>query len=347
MNSLRRRAVLSGLLAASAFARPASAQTRTLVDSVGRSVQVPMHVGRAMAAGPPASVLLYALAPEAMLGWVPAPSDEARPFLLPSVRTLPATPRLTARGAAPDIAAIASLKPDVIVDFGSIAADYVALADTVQADAHVPYLLIDGALDKLPAALRLAGDLLGRAKAARALSIYAEQTLTLIEAVLAKVPAERRRKVYLGRGPDALATAVAGSGLTEVVEKAGAINVVQGKPGRGGALTATLDEVIAWNPDIVIAFDRAAWEAMSTRPDWKKLPAVAQGRLYAAPTLPWGWLGEPPSINRLIGLRWMLQLLYPDRAKLDIRHEARDFHALFYGAAPTDPDLDRLLAHAL
>jgi len=359
MTGVSRRALLAGAFSASATmattmttgGRSARAQTRTVVDSVGRRVELPVHVGHVMAAGPPASILLYAVAPESMLGWVPAPSDEAKPFLLPSVRTKPATPRLTARGAEPNPAAISALKPDLILDFGSTSTEYATLADKVQAAAHVPYVLIDGELDKLPAALRLSGQILGHDKGAQALATYAEQTLDLVEAVLAKVPAARRRKVFVARGAEALATAVAGSGLTEVVEKAGAINVAQvnaagGKPGRGGALTATLDEVIAWNPEIVIAFDQPAWEAMNSRPDWKKVPAVAQGRLYAAPTLPWGWLGEPPSLNRLMGLRWMLQLLYPAEAKLDLRLEAAQFHELFYGVMPADADLDRLLAHA-
>jgi iron complex transport system substrate-binding protein len=34
--------------------------------------------------------------------------------------------------------------------------------------------------------------------------------------------------------------------------------------------------------------------------------------------LPWGWLREPPSVNRLIGLRWMLSVLYPKEAAMDL-----------------------------
>ena len=31
---------------------------------------------------------------------------------------------------------------------------------------------------------------------------------------------------------------------------------------------------------------------------------MADNRVYLAPSLPWGWIDAPPSLNRLIGLRW-------------------------------------------
>jgi iron complex transport system substrate-binding protein len=334
------------MLASSAFTRPALAQGGTLTDSVGRRIAVADRVSRVMAAGPPASVLLYVLAPEAMVGWVPRPPAEARPFLLAAVRDLPASPRLTGRGGdAPDTEAVAKLRPDLIVDFGSVGPNYVALADKVQAAAHVPYALIDGAIDKSPAALRLAGELLGRRERATALAAYAEQTIAKVDAVLAKATAPRPR-VFVARGPDGLLTAVRGAGLTEIVERAGAINVAEGKGERGGALSVSLDQVAAWNPDIIIAFDPAAWQAIRKQAGWQKLAAVSGKRAFAAPVLPWGWLGEPPSVNRLIGLRWMQSVLYPKEAAMDLRAEAREFHRLFYGVAPGDAELDSLLAGA-
>ena len=346
MTTLSRRSALLGLLASTALTRTGWAQARKFTDSVGRSVEVPAKATRVMAAGPPASILLHVLAPDAMVGWVPPPQAAAKPFLLPAVRDLPSSGRLTGRGSdTPDVTAITAQKPDLILDFGSIGANYVSLADKVQSAVHVPYALIDGAIEKTPAALRLAGDLLGRRDRAEALALYAEQTLAKVEAVLKEIPAEKRKKVYVARGSDATLTAVAGSGLTEVVEKAGAINVAQGKPERGGALTVTIDQVAAWNPDFVIAFDRGAWQALS-KPDWRDVPAVNAKRVFAAPTLPWGWLGEPPSVNRLLGLRWMLAILYPEIAKLDMQTEARTFHTLFYGVTPSDGDLEKLLQDA-
>ena len=39
------------------------AQARTITDSAGRKVEVPDKIERVFAAGPPASILLYMLAP--------------------------------------------------------------------------------------------------------------------------------------------------------------------------------------------------------------------------------------------------------------------------------------------
>src|SRR5712664_3424522 len=75
--------------------------------------------------------------------------------------------------------------------------------------------------------------------------------------------------------------------------------------------------------------------------------AVAERRVYAAPTVPWGWLGEPPSINRLIGLRWLLAVLYRTEPRIDVPAEAKAFHRLFYGVAPSDAELSGLLEGAL
>jgi iron complex transport system substrate-binding protein len=62
-----------------------------------------------------------------------------------------------------------------------------------------------------------------------------------------------------------------------------------------------------------------------------------------SPGLPFGWIDRPPSLNRLIGLRWLAEVLYPDRTGWDLRAETREFYRLFYQVELDDPELDRLL----
>ncbi len=344
MSLLQRRSVL-GLLTASAFVRPTWAAPRTLVDSAGRNVVVPERAARILAAGPPASILIYVMAPDAMIGWVPAPGDDAKPFLLPQVRDLPASGRLTMRGQEPDLDRIAKLKPDLILDFGSIGPQYVTLAEKVKNATQIPYALIDGHLDKLPKSLRLAGEMMGRSERAEPLAAYAQESLARINAVLAKVPADKRPRFYLARGGDGLQSAVKGSALTEVLERAGGINVAEGPAQRGGAVVPTFDNIVAWKPDVIVAFDKAAADAVRGDAGWKKI--TAGKRVLIAPTEPWDWLGEPPSsVHQLLGLRWLASAFYPAEGKIDLAAEARAFHRLFYGVTPTDAQLATLIEGA-
>ena len=76
---------------------PGVAAAADVVDATGRTVQVPDHVVRVVPAGPPAAVLLEAIAPDLMAGW-PAPvSQNARALLAPDVAKLPQIARVTGR----------------------------------------------------------------------------------------------------------------------------------------------------------------------------------------------------------------------------------------------------------
>ncbi|MBS0519001.1 MAG: ABC transporter substrate-binding protein [Proteobacteria bacterium] len=337
-----RRGVLAGMAMAMAAPAIGRAQSREAIDSVGRRIRIAGRPQRVVAAGPPASLLLYALAPDALVGWVPALPDAAKPYLLPAVRRLPATARLTGRGGAPDLEALKALRPDLIVDFGSTADRYVGLARNVQAATGIPYALIDGSLDKSPAALRLAAAMLGRHERGEALAAYAQETLSRVDAATKAAPSASRPRVYLARGADGAQTPPGGSDLAEIIERAGALNVAAGGSGRGSGSRISVEQIRDWNPDLIIAFDRAIFEAIRTRPEWR-----FARRIVAAPGLPWNWLGEPPSIQRLIGLRWLAALFHPEQSHPDLAVEALDFHRLFYGVAPSGPDFGSMIGNAM
>src|SRR5690606_41155741 len=77
------RPLVAGLLALLLAAAAAAAEpaTRTIVDGAGRTVSVPARVERIYAAGPPASVILYTLAPDKLLGWTRAPRPDEQAFM--------------------------------------------------------------------------------------------------------------------------------------------------------------------------------------------------------------------------------------------------------------------------
>lgn len=322
------------------------AEARTVTDSAGRKVEIAAKIERVFAAGPPASILLYMLAPEQMTGWPDPPRAEERPYIAPQYRDLPALGRLTGRGGTANLEVVLKVKPDLILDFGSVKDTYVSLADNVQAQTKLPYILIDGRFDATPRALRLLGAILGLKERGEMLASYVEKTFASIDAVIASTPAEKRPRVYLARGPDGLETGVVGSINTEIIERAGGRNVMAAA-GQSGLVRASLEQVIVADPDIILTWDRNFFARVNTDPLWAGIKAVRDKRVYLAPTAPFGWIDRPPSLNRVIGLRWLAGLFYPDRLGHDLRATTREFYRLFYHVDPSDAEVDTLIAWSM
>jgi iron complex transport system substrate-binding protein len=336
-------AVLACFLAATAHAQDAS--TPPLVDDAGRKVIISAPISRVLAAGPPASILLYTLAPEKMIGWVRAPSGAEKAYLLESVRELPEYGRLTGRGNTANIEAVVAFKPDLIIDVGSTGGTYASLANNVQEQTKIPYALIDGALLRTPETYRKLGRLIGVADRAEKLAQYAEETLTKLKARIDAIPKSERPRVYYGRGVNGLDTGLAGSINLEVLELVGAINVAA-EAGKGGLTAVSMEQVLAWNPDVVLALNPAFYRSVMSDPLWSSVKAIRDRRVYLSPALPYGWFDAPPGVNRLVGVRWLAAILYPQHFPEDLRVTTRDFYKLFYQVDLSDAQLDSLLETA-
>jgi iron complex transport system substrate-binding protein len=213
----------------------------------------------------------------------------------------------------------------------------------VQEQTKIPYVLIDGRFAATPAALRLLGNILGMEERGEQLARYVEATFAEIDAVLEAVPEDRRPRVYLARGPDGLETGVVGSINTEIIERAGGRNVARAA-GQSGLVRASMEQVIVADPEIILTWDRNFFERVMKDPLWAGVKAVREARVYLAPTAPFGWIDRPPSLNRVIGLKWLAGLFYPDRLAHDLRETTRAFYRLFYQVSPREAELDTLIA---
>ena len=76
------------------------------------------------------------------------------------------------------------------------------------------------------------------------------------------------------------------------------------------------------------------------------LAAVAQKRIYLAPADPFGWVDDPPGVNRIIGLPWLTALFYPDVYQEDVRASVREFYDKFYRVKLSDKQLEALVRRA-
>jgi iron complex transport system substrate-binding protein len=334
-----RRTLLTGLTAA--LVAPRGAQAATVTDGAGRSVPVPARVGRVFPAGPPAAIVLYTVAPDLLIGWPRANRADEREFLLPDIGARPEVGRITGRGNTANLEEVLGLKPDLILDIGSVNATYISLADRVQQQTGIPYALLDGRFDGAAAAYRIIGELVGRRDDAEALARYADETVKTITGRVAAVARERRPRVYYGRGPRGLETGLGGSINVETIEL-----LAQNVAGetRGGLANVSIEQVLVWNPDVIITIDRDFAAGVYDDRVWAPVAAVRARRVHLSPKLPFGWVDFPPSVNRLIGLWWLAKILYPDLFPEDLRALTRDFYRRLYHVTPNDAQIERVLA---
>ncbi len=317
----------------------ATAQVEGIVDASGRDVRPPAKVERVYAAGPPASMLVFAIAPEKLVGWTRAFRPDEAAFVPPQYAALPELGRLTGRGNTANVEVLLKAKTDLIVDAGSTGPTLASLASQVQEQTGIPYALFDGRIEATPATLRTLGKLMGEPQRAEALATWYERQLADVKARIAR--AGFRPRVYYGRGPAGLQTGGKGSITVEVLDFLGADNVAAEAP--PGLTTVSIEQVLLWNPDVIVTSDPSFWRLAGSDPRWRAVSAVENRKVFLSPHLPFGWFDFPPGANRLLGIWWAGRILYPQAFDIDLRAKVSEFHRLFYHREPTAAQLDALL----
>jgi iron complex transport system substrate-binding protein len=284
-------------------------------------------------------MLVFALAPDKLTGWTRAMRPNEAAFLPERYAQLPELGRLTGRGNTANVEVVLRAKTDLIVDVGSTGATLASLATQVQEQTRIPYALFDGRIESTPAALRALGRLMGNEPSAEKLAAWYERELADARQRVGRAGAHPL--VYYGRSPSGLQTGGKGSINVEVLDFLGARNAAA--EARAGLATVSFEQVILWDPEVILTTDSNFWKSVWTDPRWRAVKAVSAKRVYLSPHLPFGWFDFPPGANRLLGIWWAGKLLYPREFDLDLRAKVIEFHRLFYHREPTAAQLEAML----
>lgn len=300
-----------------------------IIDSAGRRVQLPESIGKILPAGPPADALLYALAPDMLAGLVEPFASWKAEFAPANFRMTPKAPRITGVLDDAAIVALKALRPDLIVDYGDVNADFAALADRMSDTLKAPYLLLDGKITRAPEIARMLGAGIGRAGRGEAIAAAIERALARLARVSALGDADRI-PVYYARGADGLQAIRANSSLSEALALSGARNVTPA--GRGAFVARTIPEVTHSKPEIVIVADPAA--AATDGALRRALPLST--RFFIDRGAPFSWIENPPSLNRIIGAMALAGILHPKVAPDAMEQSRRLAETLYPGAEKSD-----------
>jgi iron complex transport system substrate-binding protein len=214
----------------------------------------------------------------------------------------------------------------------------------IEEKTGIPTIFVHMELDSMLSAYQTLGEVTGETEQAQKIIDYIEKTLTETELKAAAIPEDERVKVYYGQD-DGLTAVVSGTVHSDVIDAVGGFNVAEVEESiRGGASLISMEQLMLWNPDVILFAPGSIYDSVAERPEWQEINAVKTGQFYEIPDGPYNWMGRPPSVNRVLGIKWLSNLLYPDIFQYDMETEIREFYSLFYHSDVTDVQIEELLA---
>lgn len=322
-------------------------ETTAFTDSTGRQVTVPATITKVAPSGGVAQMILLTLAPELLVGLSDTPDAEQMKYFPKEIVNLPTFGQFYGSKANINMEALIAAQPQIIIDLGDIKDGIAQDMDMIEDQTGIPTVFIDARLEQLPNAYRLLGTLLNRQERAEALASYIENTLAQTEANAAKILPEDQKTVMYGTGASGLACNAKGSSQADVIELIGAINAIerQGSSNRYGGTEIDLEQVYTCDPDVILLSADGPYDELPES-EWSELFAVKYGTYYEVPTLPYSWLSMPPSVNRVIGIWWLGNLLYPDVYDYDIVEKTQEFFKLFWSYDLNREEAEAMLSRA-
>lgn len=325
---------------------------RTVVDMAGRSVEIPDNVEKVYATGALGTIMLNTLAPEKIAGLNNEMSEVELKYLGDTNKDTPVLGSWKGTQYNGNIEEFLMVKPDVIINMGDVSEAYISDSEEIEKQTGIPVLMVDGSIDKTSEAYTFLGEILNKNERAKELSDYFSETMSSVKEFVDKIPEEERVRVYYAEGPKGLETELRGSINSEIIEIAGGINVA-GDNWRSESrrVQVSLEQVILENPEaIIISTDgdnnHQVYEEIKNSSSWGDIKAVKEGKVYEVPGIPYDWINRPPSVNRIIGIKWLANILYPDKYEINIKQEIKDFFKIYYSYEITDEEIEEILVYS-
>lgn len=337
--------------AQSAQAEEASeaAGEREITDMAGRKVVVPDEVETVFSASTVTAIFMYTLAPDKLLGWNYELNELEKSIILEEYHDLPNF----GMGDSINYEAVIAADPTIAVNVGTINDKMISDCDKLSKSLGVPVVAVDGDLSASAEAYRFMGELLGEEEQAEKLASYAEKTFADIEKM--EVPEDKKVRIYYGNGEDSLETAPAGSAHGQIIDMVNAVNVADLEMGEGSRVQISAEQLLAWDPDVIVVNGEpkadtsgaSAAEAILANPDYASLKAVQDQQVYGTPNTPFSWMDRPMGPNRIVGIRWLSGLIYPEYLNYNVDEEVKEFFDLFYHVQLTDEQLENIYSGAV
>ncbi|HWS29381.1 MAG TPA: ABC transporter substrate-binding protein [Clostridia bacterium] len=319
--------------------------TMQFTDSAGRTVELPSNITKVAVSGPLAQIVLFALCPYKLVGVASAWDATAEQYLKTEYYNLPELGQLYGGKGELNLETLLESGAEVVIDVGEPKETIVEDLDALQEQTGIPFVHITATTAAMGEAYTKLGELLNMPEEAKVLADYCTKvynhTLEIANGV------EKANVVYC-LGDTGLNVIAQGSFHAEVIDLlSNNLAVVDSPSSKGSGNEVDLEQLLLWNPDVILFAPDSIYESVSQEASWQQITAIKNGAYYEVPSGPYNWMGFPPSVQRYLGMMWMAELLYPDFAQYDLYSEVAEYFKLFYHSDLTQEQYDALVANSI
>lgn len=277
---------------------------------------------RVFATHPQNTALLEIVYPQGMIGLNYKPYPEDKDFMPENVAKLPVLGAMD----RVNFEELIALKPDVVIfpEFSdeSVVEPYEKLG--------IKTLRVSAQFKDIERALKAYGEALNaKERVDEILKFYYEITAKM-HTLRAKV--EKKPRIYFAQGFEGLSSECVQEGdNADLATMIGAENIIKCEKvvAAKNALPMNFEQLIVLDPDAIFVRELPLFRELisAPKPEWQRLRAVKEGKIFYAPSSPSNWLTRPPTIMRIIGFPWAFSRLHPELLSHD---EAKDIAKAFF-----------------
>lgn len=305
------------------------------IDMAGHSVTLPDSIKKVYAPSPYGSYMMFSVDPSMLAGLNLPIKDEDKKYFPKAVANMPVIGSIGGQGQAANIEVLLKAKPDLLIMWSANKSAINDKSEESLKKLNIPFVYaVAENLSDYPDVYLFLGKILKREERTKKLSAYSKKTLEDVKAIVSKIPMEKRPSVYYAEGVDGLSTECNDSIHVELLQLAGDKDVHRcHTSNHKGFEKVSLEQVMLYSPNVIIAQEKVFYDKVVKEKDpvWQNVKAVKEGRVYLIPRHPFNWFDRPPSFMRILGLKWLANILYSKEYKIDIVKEASDFYQLFLG----------------
>ena len=322
-----------------------AADTRTITDMTGRTVIVPVEITSVLGTSPPTTEAVYMIDPEVLIGLN---------FAFNNTKYVPAKyanlPNVGGQqmGNTLNYETFLSMNPDIILYGSSPGINASGTIDPIQGKLNpIPVVGVEDSTNAkdYSSEITFLGDILNKQNQAAELNQFYDNVYQNVTSKVASIPDEKKVRVYYAEGSDGLKTDPEVSDHAQLITICGGKNVADvSEKGSGGMSPVSMEQVISWNPDLIIAGDSTFYQSVLSDPNWKDINAVKNHKVYLIPNQPFGWIDRPPGVNRIIGIPWLAKVFYPDQfSDMDFSALIKEFYSKFLHYDLTDKEVSDII----